>query len=250
MTDDLLIAVEAFAETLERLHLSHSPQLTESGLSVIPRLRKLKHLGVRDLPLTDELIAPWGALLDFVGLEFNGSRVTDQGLSAFAGCVQLQSLQIGGTSVGAPTMKWARSLKSLRDLWVRHTRVDDEGVAALAGHPNLRQLFLAGNEFTDAGLKPVASFPRLVWLDVADTRITDSGLKSLVACPALRALDLAGTKLTDACVPTLLQMPSLCYLNIERTKITKEGQRQLAAGLPFIEDMDARRELHQILRAD
>jgi hypothetical protein len=90
------------------------------------------------------------------GLSFEGTRVTNQGLTLVTKMKHLTFLNLTGT------------------------QVSDTGLKQLLTAKDLQYLSLRATGLTDAGLKEVAKLNTLVWLRLGSTAVTDAGLRSLL----------------------------------------------------------------------
>jgi RNA polymerase sigma factor (sigma-70 family) len=142
--------------------LAGAGQLTDSVLHQVSGLEHVTYLDLSDCP-----------------------AVTDDGLAVLARCVELEHLDVSGTSITNAGLRVLASLPRLRVFEARHLgAVSDEGashlreapalervnlmgtasgdgaIRALAGKENLREIFL-GNAITDAGISALSDVPNL-----------------------------------------------------------------------------------------
>jgi hypothetical protein len=117
----------------------------------------------------------------------NCIEVTDDGLAALSGLVDLKELDLSrNPDILASWFSNANPNAKLTDAALVH-------VGAL---PRLTSLVLSGNQITDAGLARLSGLGNLETLELDDTPVTDAGLQHLKGLKRLKALSLLKTKVT------------------------------------------------------
>lgn len=144
------------AEHLERLELRNSR--TDFGkIREIAKLTGLKSLNLqRNNTLTDSL---FGELL--------------------RGSLNLRSLDISETGVGAKGLDKLNNLKGLKVLAIRILGLNDNNIANLPQLPDLEDLDVRANNITDQGLLSLARFKKLKVLRTDSRRVTLEAKKEL-----------------------------------------------------------------------
>lgn len=164
------------------------------------------------LDVTDEMIARTPPLPGIRGLSLRKTQVTDEGLSAFKRCDQLQWLDLSLTAAG------------------------DAGFAAFPASKSLTTLFLEGTKITDASLAHAAEFANLEELYLSNTSLSNDGLASLSRLKKLKLLDVSGCPLTDACLPALAPLKQLESVDTSGTRISSDGLAKLKKSLPKLKN--------------
>ncbi len=104
--------------------------VTDTGMPCLARAEKLvDHLGLGELPITDEGLRHLRGLHALRDLRLCGTRITDSGLESL------------------------RELAALEVLYLSDTTVTDEGIQVLGGHRRLRILDVKGTRVTSRGLQ-------------------------------------------------------------------------------------------------
>jgi hypothetical protein len=89
---------------------------------------------------------------EVVWADFEGTDLTDAGLSALAGLEGLQGLALSGTRITDAGLVSLRRLARLRRLYLDQTRIGDAGLVQLEGLEELEELDLHDTRVTDDGI--------------------------------------------------------------------------------------------------
>ncbi len=134
------------------------------GMGFLRGLPQLRHLRIRNSPLTDAAFDDLGEA-DFPSLRVLNlpqSRLTSEGLKSLSRLKQLVQLRLGGQSM------------------------DDRAADSLSLFPRLQSLHLIGPKWTDEALTGLASAPELATLYLDDCKLSDAAWSKLLATkPAL-----------------------------------------------------------------
>jgi len=275
LTDAGLAALVEALPQLKRLHLARN-QLTDTGLSVLPKLTALEELsigggGIRNggLAVLAKLpslhyLSLWGNFLNdgalvqvrkiaslktFVPTE----SITDDGLAHLAGHAGLEVLDLFNTKVTDRGVEHLKSLPSLRAVNLRkrdfdrkHPPITDAATVHLKAIQSLEQVSLCADGLSDQGLINLAQLSRLKhvelpmphYLDPKSylTPYTEKGIKELARLGSLEELFLAGPGVTDAAMAHIAQLVNLRSLNLFACPISDAGLAKLAA-LKALEDL-------------
>lgn len=122
------------------------------------RLRKARFLKQLDVPnstLADiDLVDASQHWPDLRSIDFTNCKgVTDRGIQELAGCRDIWSVSLGGTSI------------------------DDEALAIVASWPNLQHLTVENTMVTDAGLRHLHQAKRLTSFGVRGSQVTPGGIQ-------------------------------------------------------------------------
>ena len=109
------------------------------------------------------------------------TQIDDAAMAHLATLEHLKSLNLKGTKVRGPGLRYLTGLKNLEGLGLGHTLVDDSSLDVLATMPQLRELSLAGTRVTAEGLLKLRMLSKLEDLLVSDIRITEDQYERLVA---------------------------------------------------------------------
>jgi hypothetical protein len=231
------------------------------------------HTGITDDGLR-ESIAPLSRL---ASLDVECTAVTDAGVAALRGCLNLGRLVLSDTATSNAGLRQLRGVP-LHTLSLSFCGVTDVGLDALS--PMLEDLRLDTRGITDAGLRQLAHLSRLRRLDLFGARVSDAGLPHLLVLRhSLRELDICGGGVTDAgmaaiaalsllerlnlsqnwrvgdaSVPHLCALRELRSLNLSGTGTTGAGVLQFAHAPPRLEALavfgcDVAREAAQVQAA-
>jgi hypothetical protein len=242
--DDSVLEQVGRLDGLESLNCEGCSSITDSGLTRLRGLRRLKTLslagtGVKgpglihlsgmgrleyfDLRATfpkDADLAPLAHLTSLVGLALSGKNLTDAALAHLAGLVHLESLVIDDGRFTGSGLYYLSGLRRLDTLKLRRSRV--ESLAGLAGLSAIEVLEFDGCPIDDTGLAPVAGMTRLRDLSLCGTRVTDAGMSHLAGLNSLSDLNLANTQVSNAGMATLAARKGKLLPNVYRTRVTPE----------------------------
>lgn len=202
---------------------SASPEMFRA-LEAFP---ELYGLGVLDADV--ELTAVTHALEELSGLTYvtfvRCSNINDRILPVVAALPKLHDADFEGcriTDEGLPSLLASQSLVAVS---VCETAITDMGVATLAKLPTLGRLHITNTAVTDAGLEALRGHDRLAVVWASGTKIGDEGLAHLATCPALQEVLARRTCLTDAGVEAISKAKKLSLLQASG----KFSRRSLAA---------------------
>jgi len=212
-------------KTVTNVFFKDSSALTPDHFRAIAGLRSLKTLTMYNkCPLTDETLAPLGALQSLEEVEIDGAKISDDGMKAFA------------------------AMKSLRKLTFFHVLQKDKftgaGVLHLKDLPKLESFSCGGSTFTDDGLAACAKLPHLRELRIWHTNATDAGVAKLEKMTTLKILHLGPQftpKITDASVSSACAIKSLETLSVMETRLSWGKSLARVKELPALKLL----ELHQ-----
>ena len=245
---------------LESLDLHGFDSLHSEDLVPLGQLTKLKRLAMLPAPVDDSFLDQWQALKQFNTLElpltritderlralvsrspglegiyFDGSLLTDAGVSALGQCSHLGSVDFLGHPTDSPgltdaSLRTMGRLPWLTTLSLKSGRFTEAGLDALANLP-LQRLFLGSIESISAtGMKRLMGSRIFGRLGLAGPAITDDLLPLLVGhLNPGGYLDLSGSAITDAGMYHLLAL-RVAELNLSDTALTDAGLATLATG--------------------
>jgi Leucine-rich repeat (LRR) protein len=186
--------------------------------------------------------APWW-LVDLVGVDYFGhvtrvvfgdfSKQSDARLEPAGRLVQLEELDLSGSSVGDGGLLHLKGLSKLSTLNLSDTMVTNAGLAHLGGLSKLSNLNLSRSHhndrfrLTDAGLAHLRELKKLTHLNLSLNSVTDTGLAQLKGLSYLSNLNVSGTKVTDAGLVHLKGLSSLSSLDLAETQVTDAGMVHL-----------------------
>ena len=179
------------------------PRFGDDALVDLTDCAKLKHLELIDTQVSDKGALVIARLKSLESLDFEGSRITDQGMSSFTRLAKLRHVVCSRVVTNA-AFKALSSWPMLRSICVRDSRVTDLGLREIRALPQLRQLDLNGCSITDIGLKHIANCVSLQELNLTNTEVTDEGLGYLSQLTQLHSLYVRGTDVTFSGVVDLV----------------------------------------------
>lgn len=149
----------------------------------IARLTGLKRLHMKGCDLTDNQIAPLGALRNLEELILEGNNFNGSCLTNLSKLPKLTHLDLNFTPLKPPAFETLSHFPALEDLAVPKTGVDD------------------------AALLHLSKIKKLRWLCISDSHITAKGLAHLKASKTLKYLNVSGCTLRNQDVFVLKGMP-------------------------------------------
>ena len=188
---------------------------------------------LRDNPkVTDEGLSFFRGCRNVQWLDLAVTKVTDAGLANFQECAQLSTLDLFSTTVGDTGLAHFKHCK-LTYLSLRSTAVTDATAAALAHCTDLENLGLAHTQVTAAGVAHFRNCKKIKHLDLDALPVGDADLAHFDRCKNLEVLHLGGTRVTDPGVAWLKGCEKLRFLLVRGTPVTAEVVRGLKAALPL-----------------
>ncbi len=229
-------------------------RLTESGLSRLEGLTRLRRLDFHDMELTgsmlrhlnrstqleelsifegdaveggisDEGMPPLGAMPRLRVLSLWCHRITGSCLEPLRGSRSLEELQFYGSPLSDAGFENIGAITSLKDLYFNQVHVSDKNLSALRNLTGLTRLTLDyhRSNITDAGLVHLSGMTRLEWLELTGSKITGLGLASLKEMKRLKRLCLGWTHVDDAGLEVIAGFPQLEILELHQTRVTDAG---------------------------
>ena len=229
-------------------------RLTESGLSRLEGLTRLRRLEFHDMELTgsmlrhlnhstqleelkifegdgieggisDEGMPPLGAMPRLRVLSLWCHRITGSCLEPLRGSRSLEKLQVSVSPLSAAGFENIGAITNLKDLYFNQVDVSDRNLLDLRNLTGLTSLTLHRNQskITDAGLVHLSGMTRLEWLDLTGCKITGRGLASLKEMKQLKRLCLGWTQVDDVGLEVIAGFPQLEILELHQTRVTDAG---------------------------
>lgn len=247
---------------LTRMHHGKAPvdpppgleRLTESGLSRLEGLTRLRRLQFHDMELTgsmlrqlnhstqleeleifegdgieggisDEGMPPLGAMPRLRVLSLWCHRITGSCLEPLRGSRSLEELLFYGSPLSAAGFENIGAITNLKNLYFNQVDVGDRNLLDLRNLTGLTRLTLDYNQskITDAGLVHLSGMTRLEWLDLTGCKITGRGLASLQEMTQLKRLCLGWTQVDDIGLEVIARFPKLECLELHQTRVTDAG---------------------------
>ncbi|MCC9606207.1 protein kinase [Blastopirellula sp. JC732] len=234
------VKVFANSKKLTSLSLGHT-KVTELGLAVF-RGRTWTKLDLHGTQITDEGLKLYfpdcGSLRS---LNLGGTQITDAGLAHFAGCEELEELNLDGNpQIGDAGLAHFAGCSNLKKVQLPGTGVTDAGMVHLRNCRQLEWISLNGMRVGDAGLANLRDCTELAYVNLStNSAITDAGIAHLATCRNLRELHLSWTKIGDAGVANLSGCPNLEILHLRSSRMTNAGLKKLVEDCPKLRDLRA-----------
>lgn len=151
------IGVEYFGSVVRLNFLDGYPKQDEA-FSMFDRLPNVTVMNTDGALITDEGIAPIRHLARLTCLRLNNAKnISDDGLQYLGKLLELDLLDLSGTSITDQGLAELRHLKRLEILGLDHTAVTDRGIMELRHMKSLRLLKLQGTSVTANGIKMLKS---------------------------------------------------------------------------------------------
>jgi hypothetical protein len=263
---------------LVRVHHGKAPvdpppgleRLTESGLSRLEGLTRLRRLEFEDMELTgsmlrrlnhstqledlciyeydrvkagisDEGMPSLGAMPRLRVLSLWCHRITGSCLKPLRGSRSLEKLQFHGSALSTAGFENIGAITNLKELYFKQVDVSDRNLLDLRNLTALTRLTLDDyrSRITDAGLGHLSGMTRLEWLDLTGCKITGKGLVALKEMKQLKRLCLGWTQVDDVGMEVIAGLPKLERLELHRTKVTDAGLVRLR-GLKYLRELSVR----------
>ena len=160
--------------------------------------------------LTDEGVAAFAGLKNLQTLYLWGAgRITDAGLRHLSGCEKLEVLNIGAnsgdfTGAGLEHLSQCKSLRKLNLSYLR--RLEGKNLRFLVPLKSFEILLLSDcRGISDADLEVIAQLTQLQSLDLGKTSVTDAGLARLKGLSHLKELFVSAPLVTPEGVKVLTE---------------------------------------------
>ena len=224
--------------TLERV----ANDVTPEHLRQLGKLKKLKRLDVRHIPVRDDWLGSLSRLEHLEYLNLWDTGVTGSGFASLHHLRNLREIRIFYSVLDdarvRPELSSMSRLPGLEILQIYGSSFRPKDVEPLQTCESLRQLRLLGGGFTDDSTAAwVSRLPNLVDLILRDNCVvTDRGARVLAQHPKLQRLRVNGF-LTSAGAKELARIPTLRELTISTSNISKEETTELrrhSTGLPSL----------------
>ena len=133
------------AGRIRLLSFARCASLDDEALATLRAFAALRHLSLRDVPVTGRFLAgqPWLDQLEVLIL--NQTFLTDEGFKAIAACRNLKRLELVQNALSAEAMEAIASLSRLEVLNLSECGLTDEMLQPLARLTRLRTLITDGN---------------------------------------------------------------------------------------------------------
>jgi hypothetical protein len=218
------------AKELESLTL-YGDKICDADLHVLPRLRKLKHLGFLRTQLTAAGMEHVSQMPELRTLRiYDGMAIDDTALIPIGRLSRLEDLALGQTGITDDGLRHLHGLNQLKKLDLRITNITDEGIAHLASFDKLQELTLNAN-ITDAGMRKLTALQSLKYLNLPGSPVTDEGMKSLAQLHKLKELHMGRAKVTDAGILELRALHELDHVTVG-SNVSLAGAAKLREHLP------------------
>ena len=168
VTDEGLLHLQ-YLENLETLGLARASNVTDQGLSYVPK-------GVRELTL-------WNP------------NITDTGLVNIPNKEKIEVLDFRLCAIRGEAFELFPNLTKLQ--LTASNNIGDAALESIAGLGNLRALVLQQTSVTDKGMQHLQHLRKLAVLNVAATSVSDAGM-SFVPVDSLKVLRITQSKISQA----------------------------------------------------
>jgi serine/threonine protein kinase len=175
--------------------------------------------------VTEAGLSVFAGCTSLTRVQLASSAVTDSGLAHFRNNTRLQELSLHLTKVTDAGLKHFKDCKELTTLAFSHlSGVTDVGLATFKGCTKLISFDLDHTQVTDAGLANFAGNTIATRLNFVGLKgVTDKGLANFKGCTKLYLLWLGSTQVTDAGLANFKGCTTLYYLSVDSPKVTDAG---------------------------
>ncbi|HZO85698.1 MAG TPA: hypothetical protein VFC26_10805 [Verrucomicrobiae bacterium] len=238
MTDALLERISLLGH-ITSLDLNGSKQLTDAGARFLANVPNLEHLDLSGTEITDRGLEVLRRLKKLRSLKLSWTRITDAGAAHLSNCDGLERLDLSATRTGDGAIKALAGKRNLRYV-MSGVDVTNAGIALLHEFPVFKTwhggeasmalldyeagpnyLGLRGS-FDDKGFAKLVALDGLFALNVDDSKLalTGSALAPIVNLPNLGWLAFAAK---DDAMPYIAAMPKLRFLMCQDTLAGDDG---------------------------
>ncbi|NOX53729.1 MAG: hypothetical protein GXP27_04700, partial [Planctomycetes bacterium] len=139
------------AGRIRLLSFARCASLDDEALTTLRAFANLRHLSLRDVPVTGRFLVgqPWLDQLEVLVL--NQTFLTDEGFQAIAACRNLKRLELAQNALSAEAIEVIASLSRLEVLNLSECGLTDEMLQPLARLARLRTLMVDGNPELSSG---------------------------------------------------------------------------------------------------
>jgi hypothetical protein len=235
----------------------YNADTTDEGMKSVVQCRKLQHLHLANLPLTDAGLAELGKLPALEELTL--SELGKVGSPAFAhlsDCRALKRIYAGNFIILSGMIEGIGKCKELEGVSLTNSPLKDAEIAPLGGLTKLKSLNLAGTKVTgtafaawpqrvqmtslnltnaagvnDAACKQIEhTFPKLQDLSMKTVAMdfSSEGASALARLRELRSLRIEGPGINDDVVAELSHCETITSLDIAGAEISEAGVASLA----------------------
>jgi hypothetical protein len=147
--------------------------------------------------------------------------------------VDLDSLQLSGTTVTDEQLKLVGKMKSLGDLQLAKTSITDEGMKHIAGLSGLTSLYVSGCKVTSDALVEIAKLKALKVLGIDETAIS-GGFEPLESLEELTLLVAGGLSISAQDADAIVRIPNLRRLDLTDATVSSEALKKLRKKIPAV----------------
>jgi Leucine-rich repeat (LRR) protein len=174
-------------KSIDILTLNNS-LISESGLAVLQAFSKLRELSIYGCKLSDSGLAYIGNITSLQSVLLSSADIRDLEISKLARLPNLRELHIRESPM--LTGNGMEAFLQLEVLQLSGTSLNDESMVRLRQLHKLRYLDLSGSAIKGPGLRNLAELPNLSTLILHHCPLTDEALVQLAACKSLRTLGM------------------------------------------------------------
>lgn len=218
-------------------------RLTESGLSRLEGLTRLRRLEFDDWELTGSKLRHLNHSTELEELKiFEGDRVeggiSDEGMPPLGAMPRLRVLSLWCRRITGSCLEPLRDSKSLEDLQFYGSPLSAAGFENIGAIRNLKELYFNQVDVSDRNLSDLRNLTGLTSLTLENnqSKITDAGLVHFCGMTRLESLNLTGCKITGKGLAALKEMKQLKVLNLGWTQVDDIGL-EVTAGFPKLESL-------------
>lgn len=227
---------------ISAIDLVDQSEVTNDDLSLIRRLKQIRHLNLRGTSISDEGLRHLTNLVSLETLKLGETAITGTGFEYLSGLTRLRNLTAIHLTLTNETFSNLPAFPALVSLTVSFNKpgIDDRALAASGRFPNLRSLDLLDAVTLSAdGLKHISALKNLGILRLHRTTIHDDALRHLANCQNLKLLDLSAVRsVTDSGFQHLTGLKTLEELRVPRTRFS-DAALQIVQQLPGLRKLDA-----------
>ncbi len=133
-------------------------------------------------------------------LALSGAKLKDSAFDTLAKCVNLEWVDLAGTTLTTANAQKLSKLDSLEQLFLSRCSMQRGALKTLNQLASLRELDLSGSSVDDQELPDLSQLPKLAILRVTNTNVTDKGIGSLSKIPNLKTLIISENSFSPAAV--------------------------------------------------
>lgn len=222
---------------LKELTLDKNP-VGDDALMHLAKATSLERLSLKECPLTGAGLK-WLAELQLTDLFLNGTKLDNAGAELLARLPALWWLNISGTQITSEALAALKKAPRLGAIDASRTNLSGPAFASVLEFPRLKNLYCTEAHLTDAEFKVLSNAKNLEVLAVNGNAPSSGAWENLGRLKALQVLVVGGDGLTGEELTPLSGLPELSSLEIWGAPLTAAGWDAISESFPRLRSVSA-----------